>query len=350
MLASQTGGLFVNTNDLKGGLVQALDDQSSYYALGYNPGDDSFDKRFHRLQVRVLRDGLSVRSRTGYLGEVDTLARVRLETLKQQWIRAVLAPFQTTTIHTRLTSLFGMNDKSPFVTSVLYIDANDLQFDPAPEGKLQSRFEVLVANFDSNGKLADSVVKQYLLTLTEERLGAARKYGLSYTFSYRIKKPGAYHVRMAVRDVNSYKLGTASQFLVVPDVSKNRLVLCGILLSEPAGVDPYPLSTPGLRVFRRGREMTWQAQILNPTLKRNVPRLLSNIRILRDGKVLSESPPAPLEIAGLLPNNQKGVLTAGSVTLGARMDPGDYVLQLVVRDENDGSKLVSQSIDFQVVE
>jgi hypothetical protein len=96
--------------------------------------------------------------------------------------------------------------------------------------------------------------------------------------------------------------------------------------------------------------MTWQAQILNPTLKRNVPRLLSNIRILRDGKVLSESPPAPLEIAGLLPNNQKGVLTAGSVTLGARMDPGDYVLQLVVRDENDGSKLVSQSIDFQVVE
>jgi hypothetical protein len=43
-------------------------------------------------------------------------------------------------------------------------------------------------------------------------------------------------------------------------------------------------------------------------------------------------------------------MTGGFVTLGERMEAGDYVLQLLVRDENDGSKLVTQTIDFQVVE
>lgn len=350
MLARQTGGLFYqNTNDLEGELVEALDDQSSYYALGYNPGDDSFDRRFHQIQVRVLRDGLSVRSRTGYLGETQPPARVRLETLEKQTIRAMLAPFQTTSIRTRLTSLFVIQDKKPYVTSALYVDANDLQFERAPENKFQSTFEVVVANFDSNGRLADSVAKRYMVTLTAELLAAARQYGLSYTFSYRVKKPGPYHVRMAVRDVTSSKIGTASQFLVVPDLSKNRLVLSGILLGEPEGIEPYPLSTPALRVFRRGRNMIWQAQVLNPKLKRNLPKLLSSVRILREGKVLSEIA-SPVDIANLSPNGPRDVMTGGFVTLGERMEAGDYVLQLLVRDENDGSKLVTQTIDFQVVE
>jgi len=105
-----------------------------------------------------------------------------------------------------------------------------------------------------------------------------------------------------------------------------------------------------LRVFRRGRNMIWQAQVINPKLKRNVPQLLSSVRILRDGKVLLESPLAALEVAASIPNGQRRMMTGGSVTLGERMEPGDYVLQLLVRDENDGSKLLTQSIDFQVVE
>lgn len=348
-LADQTGGLFLGgSNDLEDGLARAVDDQSSYYALGYNPGDDSFDRRFHKLQVKVLPAGLSVRSRTGYLGETETPERVRLETIERQTVRALLAPFQATAIHTRLTSLFVMNDKGPFVTSALYVNANDLEFDPAPGNKFQCRFEVVVGNFDSRGRLADTVAKQYLATVTAEQLRAARRYGLSYTFSYHIKQPGPYQVRMAVRDLASSKLGSASQFLVVPDVSKNRLGLSGILLGEPPGVDPYPLSTPALRVFRRGRSIVWEAQVLNPKLKRNLPRLLSSVRILRDGKVLSQTD--PVELAARPAGKQKGFPAGGTVALGAALDPGDYVLQLLVRDENDGSKLVTQTIDFQVVE
>ena len=135
---------------------------------------------------------------------------------------------------------------------------------------------------------------------------------------------------------------------MVPDVSKNRLGLSGILLGEPPGVDPYPLSTPALRVFRRGRSIVWEAQVLNPKLKRNLPSLLSSVRILRDGKVLSQTD--PVELAALPAGRQKGIPAGGTVTLGAALDPGDYVLQLLIRDENDGSRLVTQTIDFQVVE
>lgn len=46
-----------------------------------------------------------------------------------------------------------------------------------------------------------------------------------------LKKPGAYQLRVAVRDAASERVGSASQFIEAPDLRKNRLALSGIFMT-----------------------------------------------------------------------------------------------------------------------
>jgi VWFA-related protein len=66
-VAQDTGGkVFRNSNDLTEAVKTAIDDSSSYYVLGYYLDQKKLDGKFHTLRVKVDRDGVNVRSRTGY--------------------------------------------------------------------------------------------------------------------------------------------------------------------------------------------------------------------------------------------------------------------------------------------
>ena len=65
-VADATGGLVVkDTNDLLGGLARVAAESSAYYLLGYQP-QTAPDGKWHRLEVKVSRPGLTVRARRGY--------------------------------------------------------------------------------------------------------------------------------------------------------------------------------------------------------------------------------------------------------------------------------------------
>jgi VWFA-related protein len=74
-IAELTGGLAVlNANDLGAGVARILADSRGYYLVGYEPPRDTFGQerpRFHRLEVKVKRKGLKVRSRKGFFGLSD---------------------------------------------------------------------------------------------------------------------------------------------------------------------------------------------------------------------------------------------------------------------------------------
>ena len=75
-LASETGGLFMGTNDLDESLSRMLADRAGFYLLGYVPSAETFKPggegpRFHRVKVKVMRPGLRVRSRKSFFGVAD---------------------------------------------------------------------------------------------------------------------------------------------------------------------------------------------------------------------------------------------------------------------------------------
>jgi VWFA-related protein len=72
MLADQTGGrAVINTEDFEFAIEQILAEDRDYYLVGYEPRSRAADGRFRKVEVRVNRPNVSVRSRSGYWAPVE---------------------------------------------------------------------------------------------------------------------------------------------------------------------------------------------------------------------------------------------------------------------------------------
>jgi VWFA-related protein len=79
-LADGTGGtLFHNSNDLAGGLKSLAQGPEYLYLLEFSPEKFKPDGSYHRLKVKVNRDGLKVEARRGYCASAAKEQKVRLD-------------------------------------------------------------------------------------------------------------------------------------------------------------------------------------------------------------------------------------------------------------------------------
>lgn len=184
-----------------------------------------------------------------------------------------------------------------------------------------------------------------------------------------IKKPGAYQLRVALRDVQSEKVGAASQFVEAPNLKKNRLTLSGIVLQNltaaqfdkiagaqpPTGAQnsddvPDTQTDTALRRFRRGTILWFGFVVYNAKSEAgNPPQLTTQTRIFRDGKLFFEGKPSPVNISGQ--SDMRRINAQSAFTLPTQMQSGDYVLQIVVTDAlaKEKYRATTQWIDFEVV-
>jgi hypothetical protein len=74
------------------------------------------------------------------------------------------------------------------------------------------------------------------------------------------------------------------------------------------------------------------------------------MRLLRDGKPVFTGKLATLDLSKEA--NPKRISTGGRLRLGPDLTPGDYVLQIVVKNSSDPKKprTASQWIDFEIVQ
>jgi VWFA-related protein len=370
MLARATGGTFTHDqNDLPAAVHRVVEDSNGYYLIGYRPAASTFDPktgqfRFHSIAVRVKRPGFAVRTRTGFMGNADAPQRVRELTPQAELVHALTSPFGVRGLHIRMTALFGNGAKAgSSINALLYIDAKDLQFEDLPDGTHKAVIEILSATFTENEKVEDPSSKTYTITLKEDRYQQALRSGFTYTLRHPVKKPGGYQMRIAVRDSASLQIGSASQFIEVPDVAKGRLALSSIMLRDatgalaPSGADApeapaapeNALGTPADRSFVPGEPVLYALQILNArTDAGKQPQLEVEARVFRDGVQINQSQPRPADTA------QQGdaahLIAAGEFRLGGKMAPGDYVLQLIVTDKlaDADYRAASQWMDFEV--
>ena len=238
-LSQQTGGMFIrNNNDIEGSIGRVLSNDKGYYLLGYRPGESTFNdegKRsgFHHIEVKVKRPGLTVRTRAGFYGFTDEETRRPAYKNPAEHLYAALAsPFASGDIRVRMSSIFGYDpERSSFTESILHIDARDLAFNKQPDGTYKASFQIVTATFGDNGSLVDQAERSYSIIVEEVNLERTYRTGLIYIVTLPIKKAGAYQLRMAVRDSTTAHIGSANQFIEVPDIKKKRLTLSGIILS-----------------------------------------------------------------------------------------------------------------------
>ncbi len=361
-LAVETGGIFYrDSNDIAGSLGKVLEDQQGYYLLGYSPAESTFNKDYHKIQVKVKRAGLTVRSRTGFLGIPDTEARPAPKTRQQQMLAALTSPFGSGGVPIKLTALYSENAKAgSFVSSLLHIDVGQLPFEEDAQGWHKASIDALVMTFGDNGVPVDESDKTFTINLRGNTYRQALRNGLIYTIHHPIKKPGAYQLRAVIRDAASGKTGSASQFIEVPDVKKGRLAMSGLYLRLPAdkgqmsegqqaGQDPR--ANPIVRVFRQGQMMMYLFQILNAKMGPDKkPQVDIQASAYRDGKRVFEGKKMAYQPGeGFDP---KRMLTAGQLRLGTELAPGEYMLQVRVTDRlaKEKQNTAVGWIDFQLEE
>ena len=370
-LANETGGRATfNSNNLNLGLEKMLEDTKGFYLIGYQPDSETFDaktRRFNKLFVKIKQPDLNVRYRSGFFGVADAnirRAEAKNETPLQQILKPLTSPFTASEINLKLNALFGKDDKNnSFIDSFLHIDAKDLKFTDAPDKSKQATFDVLAISYGENGAIVDQVGKNFSITVKAENYQKILNEGLVYNFVFPIKKPGAYQMRVAIRDAANAKVGSASQFIEVPDLKKEGLTRSGIVLenlteaqwkaensSQISGKRQTNLMMDtSLRRFKRGTILHYSAEIYNAKLdqSRN-PQMNTQIRIFRDGKLILDGKPNPFKSEGQ--NNAGKQNFAGAIALGNEMKPGDYILQIVVIDNLAKSKRkpATQWVQFEL--
>ncbi|HWW74902.1 MAG TPA: VWA domain-containing protein, partial [Pyrinomonadaceae bacterium] len=308
-LARQTGGFFIHdANDLARGIGKIYDDQRGFYLIGYRPDESTFDRatgarRWNRLAVRVKRPGLTVRTRTGFYGVTDAELRPAPRADGQQLRVALESPFSVADLPLRLTSLFFEEPGGgAFMRNLIHIDGHGLTFADEPNGWHKVSFELLAVTFGAGGEAADTYGRAETMRVSEVAYRQARAHGLIYTLDMPVQKAGAYQLRIAVRDAASGRVGSASQFVEVPDLGKNRLALSGVAVtgyapkqggtgaadSAVASDEPDPQSGPAVRRMRPGMTLQYAYLIYNAKTdqRTHTQRLLTQVRLYREGELL----------------------------------------------------------------
>ncbi|MCP9495326.1 MAG: VWA domain-containing protein [Pyrinomonadaceae bacterium MAG19_C2-C3] len=367
-LAQQTGGFFIrNTNDIAGGVRRVLRDQEGYYLLGYRPDAATFDaanaRRFNRIEVKLKRPGLRVRTRTGFLGVTDENATpVAPRTREAQIVEALTSPFSKSGVELRLTSLFTNDPKSgSYLRSLLYIGGRDLQFTKEADGWHKTVFDVVALMFNQDGKVVDQVNRMETVRVRGEQYDIAQRSGFTYTMNVPLKQPGAYQFRVAVRDTGTSRTGSASQFIEVPNIKKNNLALSGlVVLGTPPSATAANAANasiveaealPAVRRFRPLMEIDYGYLVYNAKLDKasGQPQIETQARLYREGQLVFTGRQLPLNTNGQ--PDLKRLPVNGRLKLGTDLTPGEYVLQVVVTDllAKGKNRIRAQVTDFEIV-
>jgi VWFA-related protein len=369
LIAKQTGGFLIrNSNDF--GLDRIADDQRGYYLLGYRPNDETFDKKFHHITLKVKRHGLTVRTRDGFFGISEEDARAKELTPENQFKKALMSPFGANDIALRLTTMFtNFADSGSMLRSLIYINAKDLTFVDEPDKGHKATFDLGIILFGDNGQVRNQQSRVVTLSLHDQIYERAVRNGIVYTLDTPIKQSGAFQFRIALKDQNSSRIGSAGEFVQIPNIDNGRLALSGLVLIKDAKIgsqdqnstlggpaqekppDDDLSSGPAIRQFRAGANLLFACSIYNAQLDQttHLPQLTTQTRIFREGKLVLTGNSTPIDVAAQ--SDLKHIPDIGRLKLGPEFLPGDYVLQVVITDNLGKQKqnIISQWIDFEVV-
>ena len=350
LIAQETGGFLVsNSNDFN--LQRVMDDQSGYYLIGYRPHDETFNRRFHHINVRVKGRGLTVRTRKGFYGVAQDEETPSELTTRDKLNKALMSPFGADDVKVRLTTIFASHPtKGSLLRSLIFLDARDLVFKDSPDGAHEATLDLSSIIFGDYGVVVSRQDETVKLRLNPARYDRVLREGVVYRFDTPVKQSGSFQFRVALHDTASSRIGAAGQFIEVPNLGNDRLALSGILVGGAGRADDLSQG-PAVRRFQAGSPVTVSYAVYNARLDKNthLPQLRTQTHIYRDGKVVYTGKAAPLDVTGQ--SDLQRIAATAQLELDSKLSPGEYALLVTVDDllAKDKQVAASQWIDFAVV-
>lgn len=345
-LAVDTGGKAFFNGHLPDALNAALRETSNYYLLGWRPATDlQKSPEFKRIEVSIAgRPELTVRVARGFFGskpkteEKETDATTAAATVPAEasgskrvesaLMSALSAPSSRTGVPTTLSASFiDVPGSGPTLTAATQIATDMLGY--GADGKQPAAVDLAGVVLNDDGKQAGSFKTRLNVAPLSQPVGV-KNAGVVYNHKLPLK-PGLYQVRVAVRDDKSGRVGSAAQWIEIPELASKKLMLSSLLLDDANKPQTQQMQFSIDRRFTREAQMTFLTIIYNAAANGGAPKLDSQIEILRRGQRVIASPvrPIPLE-----PNTDVARIPYGAGIALKSLAPGRYVLRVTVYDRS----------------
>lgn len=223
-ISGNTGGYaVVNTNAPEKEVASVMEESGSYYLLGFQSTNQKTDGKFRRLEVRIDRPGLTVRSRRGYYARPGTrdapAASVATSSSPESAIGGVL-PTEDLPMHVAVAPFAIAGQRQAALAIVTRLEH------PAPTEQTEQKVDVLAALFDTDGKPKGRVM--HTVDVTTGPPDASSRFEMLSRIDV---KPGRYLLRIGAHAKAFAKTGSVYADVEVPDFSKAALSLSGLVLS-----------------------------------------------------------------------------------------------------------------------
>ncbi|MCM3880870.1 MAG: VWA domain-containing protein [Vicinamibacterales bacterium] len=250
-LAEGTGGFAaVDTNSVSEVFDRIVRTNGQYYLLGYTPPNHPRNGRFHRIEVRVKRPGLKASARRGYpspSGKTPDEERREQATRRalderrggstdtSMELRAALnSPVQqgglALSVH---ASAFRNTAKDASVALTVELQGDALVFAQQPNGLFTDTPEISYFSLNEDGRAQRGTRSALNLAIRPETYQRVKTLGLRLNTRSTFAA-GRYQLRIGARDPATGASGTVFYDLVVPDFTRNPLMLSGLLVSSSA--------------------------------------------------------------------------------------------------------------------
>jgi len=311
--------------------------------LAYTPSG-AFDRKFHKLVVRVKRGGAKVYSHTGYVAREDEPVVNR--TKEEEIAAAAKSPLTKRDIDVspNVTMRFGADNKAQISVDML-IDGKTLHFTQSGNN-YKTSLDVVGFLFNQSGQKKGGLSQTLNLDLNPDQYRKTLAEGIPYSANLELPA-GYYQVRCVVREASSGSLGTFSKYLEIPDLTKGKMAMSSIFLfavDSKGDAKPTPLFAS--RVLTRQQELRYAALVYNPKLKDGKPQVRSSIYISQGNKMLFSEVDQPVEAPS---GSMTASMTAkiGQIVL-SKVPLGRYLLTVVITDPlaDKNNQPEARSVDF----
>lgn len=353
-LAVDTGGRALrNQNYFDRWVENVLDETSNYYLLAWRPStEEEKGSKFRDIKISIAgRPELTVRAPRGYVAGPQPAEVVRASSSEK-------SKSNVSELHEALKDSYPSNSL-PVVLSLTHLNT------PANGQLLTSSFQIAVNRLDygeddkqpalvnlagvvlnDKGKIVSSFQTQ----LSAKPINAENSDGSGIIYNHRDPvPPGIYQVRVAARDERSGRVGSAMQWVVIPDLRTGQLTLSSLMIggqflddASAKGAGPQVQLSVDHRFVRSDKLGYW---IFVYNAKRNAggaTDLVAETEVLRDGKVV-------LNNRSKLNNDSpdRDRIPFGAALALQSLSPGSYELRVKIVDAVGGTN-ATQSIDFVV--
>jgi VWFA-related protein len=203
MMASVTGGRYLfDTNDMAVGLRRAASDLGAAYTLGFYTADA--DDKWHPLDVRVGRPGVTVRSRQGWIAASGRPAATA-PSAADPWRRSMDEALGSSAILLMARCQPAPNEAAGTIELILRIDANGVAFEPEG-GRFVSVLDVVTVDRTASG-VSRPFAQRVTVSWDASQLAVGRAQGIAYVRTWK-PQDDVTSIRVSVRDRTTGEFGT----------------------------------------------------------------------------------------------------------------------------------------------